>query len=139
MSHPDSAVRMAGSPIFVVKANGPQTVLAGGMVRSSGAGKIDYTLALDGVMFERLAAHLTKATQPPANYPKRNWLLSCEPATSESDLGVQKETLERYRVSAARHFIQWMRGDTDEDHVAALWFNTNGYETLKEAMKNAQV
>jgi hypothetical protein len=38
------------------------------------------------------------------------------------------EELERFRMSAARHFEQWLRGDTDEDHAAAVFFNINGAE-----------
>ena len=111
---------------FVVKGGEEKVTLAGGMVRSSSAGKTDYSLALDGVMLGRLAEHLTKATRPPNNYPKRNWLLAG--TGSEEDRG---RTLERYRESAVRHFLQWWRGDEDEDHAAAVFFNINGYESLK--------
>lgn len=114
---------------FVVKGGETQTVLAGGMVRSSSANKTDYSLALDGVMFNRLAEHLTKATRPPSNYPKRNWLLAGHGSPADKDL-----TLARYHESAVRHFLQWLRGETDEDHAAAVFFNINGYETLKATM-----
>ncbi len=125
--------------MFEVKANGSQMVLAGGMVRSTAAGKVDFSLAADGVMFRRWAEHLTRATQPPANYPKRNWMLACKtPETGEEALS-QDRTLERYRESAFRHFMQWWSGDSDEDHAAAVFFNINGHETLTEARRNAEV
>lgn len=113
-------------PAFVVKADGSRIELAGGMVRSSAADKTDFSLALDGVMLQRLAEHLTKATRPPASYPKRNWLKA-----GQGSPEAKAETLERYKASAVRHFVQWYRGDTDEDHAAAVFFNINGYETLK--------
>lgn len=114
---------------YAVKADGSQIVLAGGMVRSSAEGKTDFSLALDGVMFQRLAEHLTKATRPPANYPKRNWLLAGTGSAED-----KATTMERYRESAVRHFIQWWAGNQDEDHAAALFFNINGHETLKAAV-----
>lgn len=143
MSHSDESVRMAEafksqsiSDIlasethdFVVKAGGPQIVGAGGMVRSSAEGKTDFSLPLDGAMFQRWADHLTKATRPPANYPKRNWLRAREGTPDE-----RRATMERARESAVRHFIQWYRGDLDEDHAAAVFFNINVHETVKETL-----
>jgi len=118
---------------FVVKAGGPQTVGAGGMVRSSDAGKVDYTLALDGAMFRRWAEHLDRATKPRGDFPgyaKRNWMQATK-GTPEERLAV----MERAQVSAFRHFLQWLRGEADEDHGAAVFFNINVYETVKESMQ----
>lgn len=113
---------------FQVKLNGPMEPAAGGMVRSSSARKTDYTLAMDGVMFERWAAHLTRATQPPTNYPKRNWLLALKGTAQE-----REAVVERARESAMRHMAQWLRGDRDEDHAAAVYFNINVVETIGSA------
>ena len=88
------------------------------MVRDVTDDKIDYTLALDGPMFKRLAIHLTKGAQ---KYAKRNWMK----ARGE-------EELNRFKESATRHFMQWLNGDTDEDHAAAVIFNINGAEYVKE-------
>jgi len=88
--------------------------LKSGMVRGSTEGKIDYLLVRDGPMFERWAAHLTANAEDKG---KRNWLNAHD-----------AEDLARFRESAARHFEQWLRGDTDEDHAAALFFNVNGAE-----------
>lgn len=111
---------------FKVKGGGPQMVLAGGMVRSTSDDKTDYSLALDGVMFTRWAEHLTKATRPPTSYAKRNWLLAGTGTPTAKAI-----TLDRYRESGVRHFIKWYMGLQDEDHAAAVFFNINGYETLK--------
>lgn len=97
---------------YTVKDSGQRLEFDGGMVRDVSAGKVDYSLVFDGPMLERWAAHLTKAP-----YPKGNWL------KAEGDAERQ-----RARESACRHFVQWMRGDTDEDHAAALMFNLNLHE-----------
>lgn len=109
---------------FTIKDSGQRQELAGGMVRDTTEGKVDYLLALDGPMFQRWADHLTKGAK---KYTKRNWM-KCKDGTPEA----KAETLERFRESALRHFMQWLRGDTDEDHAAAVFFNINGAEYLKE-------
>jgi hypothetical protein len=68
-------------------------------------------------MFDRWAEHLTKGAE---KYNEGNWLK----ASGE-------EELKRFRASAVRHFVQWLRGDTDEDHAAAVFFNINGIEYVK--------
>lgn len=102
---------------FQVKDSGQRQQFDSGMVRDVVAGKVDYTLVLDGPMLERWAEHLTKGAE---KYAARNWML----AEGEAEL-------ERFRQSAFRHFLQWMRGDVDEDHAAAVVFNLNGAEYVK--------
>lgn len=114
-------------PEFVVKGGEGKTAGAGGMQRSVVGDKTDYSLALDGVMFRRWAEHLTRATRPPANYAKRNWLLALNGTPEE-----RQDARDRARESAVRHFIQWYLGNHDEDHAAAVFFNVNVDETLKE-------
>jgi len=41
------------------------------------------------------------------------------------------EEYEDFRASAFRHFIKWMKGQTDEDHAAAVFFNIQGAEYVK--------
>jgi len=103
---------------FVVKDSGERMKFASGMQRDTTAGKTRYDLNFDGPMFDRLAVHLTKGA---VKYEPRNWMKASGP-----------EEQERFRQSAIRHFIQWMRGDQDEDHAAAVFFNINGYEYVKE-------
>lgn len=106
---------------FEVKDSGKREQYASGMVRDVTDGKVDYSLALDGPMFARLAAHLTKGA---AKYDKRNWMKAAGAAE-----------LERFRESAVRHFVQWMRGDTDEDHAAAVFFNINAAEYVAAKLR----
>ena len=107
---------------FDVKDSGERQQFDSGMVRDVATNKIDYSLALDGPMFERLAIHLTKGAQ---KYEKRNWMHAAG-----------SEELERFRESAVRHFIQWLNGDMDEDHCATCFFNMNGVEFVKERLED---
>ncbi len=109
--------KMSKLPEFTVKDSGKREEFNSGMVRDTAEDKIDYTLALDGPMFERYAVHLTKGAK---KYSKRNWMK----AQGQAEF-------DRATESLARHFIQYMRGDTDEDHAAAVIFNINLREYVK--------
>jgi hypothetical protein len=63
-------------------------------------------------LFERYAGLMTRGAQ---KYSARNWMKAAGQAE-----------LERFKASAARHFMQYLRGDRDEDHAAAVYFNING-------------
>lgn len=110
---------------FIVKDSGQRQQFAGGMVRDTQDGKIEYDRVLDGPMFERWAEHLTKsvAKYPDAALGVPNWTLAAG-----------DEELVRFKKSAVRHFVQWLRGDMDEDHAAAVFFNINGVEYVAEKM-----
>ncbi len=99
---------------FEIKDSGERQKFPTGMQRDITETKIDYLLIHDGPMYERWAIHLTNGAK---KYDKRNWMK----ASTE-------EEYQRFRESAARHFEQWLRGDTDEDHAAAVFFNINGAE-----------
>lgn len=105
---------------FTVKDSGQRVQFSSGMVRDVSTDKIDYSLALDGPIFKRYAEHLTKGAK---KYSKRNWMKA-----------EGTEEYERFRESALRHFLQWFNGDTDEDHAAAVVFNINGAEYVKEKL-----
>lgn len=107
---------------FTIKDSGKRMEFDSGMVRDTADDKIDYTLALDGPMFDRYAEHLTKGAK---KYAARNWMK----ANGEAEL-------ERFKKSAIRHMRQWLRGDVDEDHASAVWFNINGAEYVKGRMKS---
>jgi hypothetical protein len=108
---------------YAVKDSGERMKFDSGMVRDTTTGKIDYWRCFVGPMMERLAVHVTKGAvkYPDVTPGVPNWTLAAGDAESE-----------RFRQSAARHFYQWMRGDTDEDHAAAVIFNINGYEYVEE-------
>lgn len=105
---------------FILKDSGARQEFASGMVRDITTGKMDYSLVLDGPMFERWAELMRKGAE---KYAKRNWMQ----ANGQAEL-------DRFNESAFRHFMQWRRGDTDEDHAAAVLFNINGAEYVKARM-----
>lgn len=103
-----------------IKDSGVREEYDSGMVRDTQDGKPSYILLRDGPMLHRWAQQLTGGAR---KYGRRNWQL----ANSEQEL-------ERFRDSAARHFEQWLNGDTDEDHAAAVFFNINAVEFVKAKM-----
>jgi hypothetical protein len=114
---------------FIIKDSGKrEAVGSGGMVRDTEEGKVDFTLLLDGPMFERWATHLTKGAK---KYSPRNWMKCVHPGVTRAEL---EQSAERFRRSLARHWVQYMRGDTDEDHAAAVFFNVNGLEYVRAAL-----
>lgn len=105
---------------FEVKDSGVRQEYASGMRRDTQEGKPNFLLAVDGPMFARYAEHMTKGA---AKYGARNW-----------QLADSAEELERFKASALRHMMQWLDGNVDEDHAAAVWFNINAAEHVKERL-----
>jgi hypothetical protein len=105
---------------FVIKDSGNREQFASGMVRDTQAGKTLFSLILDGPMFKRWAAHLTKGA---VKYAARNWMKAAG-----------DEERERFKESALRHFLAWFWGEEDEDHAAGVFFNINGAEYVKDRM-----
>jgi hypothetical protein len=111
-----------GDEQFVIKDSGERKQFASGMVRDVTTGKLQWHRIFDGPMVERWAAHLTKGA---TKYP------DVKPGTANWTLAAGDEELQRFKESALRHFMQWYRGETDEDHAAAVFFNVNGAEYVK--------
>lgn len=105
---------------YTVKDSGERKKFASGMVRDTNDGKVRYDLVFDGPMLDRYADHLTKGA---VKYAPRNWMQ----ANGE-------EELERFRESAVRHFVLWLRNVRDEDHAAAVWYNINGFEYVRDRL-----
>jgi hypothetical protein len=103
--------------VFAVRDSGQRTEFDSGMVRDTNDGKTLFHLVYDGPMLLRWAMQLTAGAR---KYAVRNWM------KAEGKL-----EWERFRESAARHFAQWINGETDEDHAAAVFFNINGAEYVK--------
>ena len=99
---------------FVVKDSGQRQEYASGMVRDVQDDKPMVRLIRSGPMFMRWAIHLTKGA---VKYGRDNWTLADS-----------ADELERFKDSAARHFEQWLNGERDEDHAAAVFFNINAAE-----------
>ena len=113
-----------GNPVpFVVNDSGARQEFDSGMVRDTQEGKTNYTRIFDGVMADRWAEHMTKgeAKYPDVRPGVPNWTLAKSP-----------EEVQRFRISATRHFVAWLHGETDEDHAAGVYFNIDGAETTQK-------
>jgi hypothetical protein len=116
--------------MFETKDSGQRAEYASGMVRDTEAGKarFDLLFPLDvpysAQMLTRFAELMARGAE---KYDARNW---------EKAKGA--EELARYRSSALRHLVQWLAGETDEDHAAAVMFNLLAGETVKYKMSNPE-
>lgn len=108
---------------FETKDSGSRTEFPSGMRRDTQDGKPRFDLLfVPGVPYEeqpltRVAGLMARGAE---KYGDHNWTL----ANSEEELA-------RFKASAARHFAQWMAGETDEDHGAATWYNIQAVMVLE--------
>lgn len=114
---------------FVTKDSGEREDYASGMRRDTQEGKPDFSLLFPEIPYlaqpmTRLAALMERGA---AKYGRRNWQLAC------SD-----EEMERFKASAFRHFVQWLCGEEDEDHMAAVMFNLIAAEHTRYQMENKE-
>ena len=109
---------------YEVKDSGERKQFDSGMQRDTEAGKVDYTYVIKGPMLERWATHLTKGAE---KYDRDNWML-----------GNGVEEYERAQRSAMRHLIQWLNGEKDEDHAAAVFFNVNSAEYYMQQIQEKE-
>lgn len=106
---------------FITKDSGERAQFESGMQRDTQAGKPRFELMLpldipyEEQMIVRLAALYGRGAE---KYDERNW----EQANSRAEM-------DRMKASAFRHFMQWMCGETDEDHAAGAMFNIIAFET----------
>lgn len=113
---------------FITKDSGKREHFSSGMQRDTQDGKARWDLLFpldvpyDAQFLTRVAELLARGAE---KYDARNW----EQAAGD-------EELERFKASAFRHLMQWVAGDTDEDHAAAVVFNLLGYETTKWKLDN---
>lgn len=93
---------------YVTHDSGVRQSYASGMVRDTQAGKPDYTL-IDRAFLRRWADLMVRGAE---KYGRDNW--------RHADSAVE---LSRFEASALRHMMQWLDGEIDEDHGAAVAFN----------------
>jgi len=115
---------------FTIKDSGARQEFDGGMVRDTTEGKINYLSVRFGPMLKRWAEHLTKGRE---KYP------DVEPGVPNWTLAQGEAEYIRATESAARHFEQWLSGDRDEDHAAAVFFNINLAEYVRNRMLDAEM
>ena len=110
--------------------SGQRQVYETGMRRDLQDGKprFDLIMAKDLPYEEQLLTRWAGLMERGAvKYGIRNWEL----ASTEKELA-------RFRESAMRHMVQYLCGEDDEDHAAAVLFNLNAIELVKWKMRNAE-
>ncbi len=111
---------------YAMKDEGDRETYASGMVREPQGERPRFELLLPlGVPYEdqfltRCARLLARGA---VKYNDRNW----ERASGAEELA-------RFQSSALRHLMQWLNGEEDEDHAAAVVFNLLAHETTKWKM-----
>ena len=107
---------------YMIKHEGDEQVYSTGMRRNTDKGKVNYRL-IHIPFLTRFATHLTKGAEI---HGKNNWKLACT-----------QEELDRFEESAFRHLMQYLSGETDEDHASAVVFNLMCAEYVREKIQNA--
>ena len=107
---------------YTTKDSGKRQEYQSGMRRDTQEGKPDFTLLLTELPYNeqlltRWAELMTRGAE---KYGRRNW-----------QMANSLEEYDRFKTSAMRHFIQWVTGEDDEDHAAAVLFNINAAEYVK--------
>lgn len=113
---------------FVTKDSGKREEYDSGMKRDTQEGKARHDLMYpEGVPYA--AQFLTRVAEllqrGEKKYGERNW-----------ELAAGQEEIDRFKASGSRHFAQWLTGEVDEDHAAAVVFNLLAYETTKWKLAN---
>lgn len=116
---------------FITKDSGKRQDYASGMRRDLQEGKprfdliVPQSIPYTETMLYRWAMLMERGM---VKYGYRNW-----------ELANSEEELIRYYSSAFRHFMQWMSGEEDEDHAAAVMFNIQAAEYVKWRIENEKV
>lgn len=115
---------------FITKDSGERALFDSGMQRDTEAGKarFDLLIPLDVPYAEQFLTRVAELMGRGAEkYEDRNW----EMANSAAELA-------RMKSSAFRHFMQWVCGETDEDHAAAVVFNLIAHESTEHKIQQAE-
>ena len=104
---------------FLTLDSGKRLEFKGGMRRDVADDKPDFTLVWYPFLL-RLVKLLMRGLK---KYGRDNWKLASG-----------KEELDRFQQSALRHLYQYLDGQDDEDHMAAVCFNLMGAEYVKSKL-----
>jgi hypothetical protein len=128
---PRSGQEFSRMKSYQTKDSGEREEFDSGMVRDIERGKPRFDLLFpknipfDQQMLTRFAGLMARGAD---KYGERNW-----------EKGNSQVELDRAYSSAARHFAQWIAGETDEDHAAAVFFNIMQAETLRTKIAESMV
>jgi len=105
---------------FTTKDSGKRVEFESGMRRDTQEGKPRYDL-IDRDFLKRWALLMTRGAD---KYGAENW----RKANSQ-------EELDRFKASALRHLMQYLEGDREEDHAAAVAFNLAAAEYVRSKLE----
>lgn len=111
---------MAKYSKYTTKDSGKRVKFKTGMNRDTQDGKPRYDLIEPNIL-KRWGELMARGA---VKYGERNW-----------EKAKTREELDRFKASAFRHFMQWVSGDADEDHAAAILFNVAAAEYVKDRLK----
>ena len=115
---------------YETKDSGKRQDYESGMRRDLQDGKPDFHLIMPKAvpyseqLLTRWAELMARGRD---KYGSRNW-----------ELASSEEELERFKSSAFRHFMQWINGEDDEDHAAAVLFNVQCAEYVKWKLNSSK-
>lgn len=125
---------------YTLQDSGKREQFDSGMVRDTAEGKLRPDLAKDGPMFLRWVRQLTQGAQ---KYSPRNWMQAVGQAEYERAL----ESVDRHYTT----WFMWVRYGLNienpeqptneplaEDHAAAVFFNINLVEYIRERQQHPQ-
>ncbi len=104
---------------YVTKDSGKRVEYPSGLRRDLQEGKPRYDLIYEPFLTD-FANLLTRGAE---KYGANNWMLADS-----------IEELDRFKASAYRHFVQFMRGDLDEDHKSAVAFNLAAIQMMMDKL-----
>jgi dATP/dGTP diphosphohydrolase len=108
---------------YITRDSGVRAEFSNGGVRDTEAGKprFDLVMPLNVPYSEQLLTRVAGLMgRGAAKYDDRNWEQFADEAA-----------LNRAKSSAFRHFVQWISGEADEDHAAAVFFNIQAAEYVQ--------
>lgn len=112
---------------YETKDSGKRAEFTNGGVRDTQEGKPRFDLLLPKnvpyleQLLTRIALLMGRGAE---KYEDRNW-----------EQFADEEALQRAYSSAIRHLMQWVNGETDEDHAAAVFFNVMVVEYVKGVLR----
>ena len=106
---------------FTTKDSGARTEFGTGSVRDVETGKPDWTL----LPFEALERFLGLMQRGAVKYGRHNW--------------TKGQSMARAERSMFRHMVQYLKGERDEDHLAAVVFNASLILDHEERIKRGEL
>jgi hypothetical protein len=104
---------------YVTKDSGKRQEFSSGMVRDSEEKPLYTEVYIP--LLKRYGELMQRGAK---KYGRGNWRKACT-----------EEELQRFKDSLLRHTMQYLNGESDEDHLAAVLFNAFGCSMVEDKLK----